>query len=418
MAGEISVSVATRSGRAEATRRLTSPPRELPSRCTGRPSASPGSWTMCSRTSTTARTWPRMEYRPRTGGCERPNPGRSSAQPSNRTASSAARSVQFVDAPPSPWTKSARSRVAPSVGPSTGPVPGVVRTYTTPPRTGSCCPGQGGSNDVSWGKGVADGCAAGTSAAATSGGGASDIDPTVILRTAGMRFVNPPVTSPVSCSRRVPSPRATGARPASHGVPAGCSCCARPRTCSSPRASTRPPWTPPPTAPAAARASSADRAGCGKPVLYQHFPGKRELYLALLEEHVSELADRVAEAMGGTDDNRARVDGAVRAYFDFIDAEGEAFRLVFESDLRNDADVRAIVDRGTGVCVEAIAGIIAADTGADPERALLLASGLTGLAETSARWWLPRKGTVSRAEAVSLMSALSWRGISGFPRVE
>ncbi len=169
---------------------------------------------------------------------------------------------------------------------------------------------------------------------------------------------------------------------------------------------------------AAAMDDIADRAGVSKPVLYQHFPGKRELYLALLEEQVSELADRVGEAMGATDDNRERVDAAVGAYFDFIDAEGEAFRLVFESDLRNDADVRAIVDRGTGVCVDAIAGVIAADTGADPERALLIAAGLTGLAETRARWWLPRKGTVSRDEAVALMSALAWRGISGFPRID
>jgi AcrR family transcriptional regulator len=169
---------------------------------------------------------------------------------------------------------------------------------------------------------------------------------------------------------------------------------------------------------AAAMDDIADRAGVSKPVLYQHFPGKRELYLALLEEQVSELAARVADAMGATDDNRERVDAAVGAYFDFIDAEGEAFRLVFESDLRNDADVRAIVDRGTGVCVDAIAGVIAADTGADPERALLIAAGLTGLAETSARWWLPRKGTVSRDEAAALMSALAWRGISGFPRID
>ena len=169
---------------------------------------------------------------------------------------------------------------------------------------------------------------------------------------------------------------------------------------------------------AAAMDDIADRAGVSKPVLYQHFPGKRELYLALLEEHVGELADRVAEAMAGTDDNSERVVGAVRAYFDFIDAEGEAFRLVFESDLRNDADVRAVVDRGTEVCVEAVAEVIAADTGADPQRALMLAAGLTGLAETSARWWLPRKGTVSRDEAVSLMASLAWRGISGFPRVE
>ena len=166
---------------------------------------------------------------------------------------------------------------------------------------------------------------------------------------------------------------------------------------------------------AAAMDDIADRAGVSKPVLYQHFPGKRELYLALLEEHVGELADRVAEAMAGTTDNHERVVGAVRAYFDFIDAEGEAFRLVFESDLRNDADVRAVVDRGTEVCVEAVAEVIATDTGADPQRALMLAAGLTGLAETSARWWLPRKGTVSRDEAVALMASLAWRGISGFP---
>ena len=169
---------------------------------------------------------------------------------------------------------------------------------------------------------------------------------------------------------------------------------------------------------AAAMDDIADRAGVSKPVLYQHFPGKRELYLALLEHHVGELTERVAEAMAGTDDNRERVNGAVGAYFDFIDAEGEAFRLVFESDLRNDDDVRAVVDRGTRACVEAIAEVIAADTGAARERALLLASGLTGLAENSARWWLPSKGSVSRDEAVSLMSALAWRGISGFPRID
>src|SRR5437899_4823820 len=133
---------------------------------------------------------------------------------------------------------------------------------------------------------------------------------------------------------------------------------------------------------AAAMDDIADRAGVSKPVLYQHFPGKRELYLALLEQQVDELADRMTQAMAGTDDNRARVDGAVGAYFDFIDAEGEAFRLVFESDLRNDDEVRAVVDRGTRACVEAIAEVIAADTGHDPERALLLASGLTGLAES------------------------------------
>ncbi|WP_237495901.1 TetR/AcrR family transcriptional regulator [Modestobacter sp. L9-4] len=167
---------------------------------------------------------------------------------------------------------------------------------------------------------------------------------------------------------------------------------------------------------AAAMDDIAVRAGVSKPVLYQHFPGKRELYLALLEEQVDELTERVRQAMAATEDNRARVDAAVGAYFDFIDADGEAFRLVFESDLRNDAEVRRVVDRGSRASIEAIAEVIAEDTGTDRERALLLSAGLTGLAETSARWWLAGKGTVSRDEAVALMSALAWRGISGFPR--
>jgi AcrR family transcriptional regulator len=169
---------------------------------------------------------------------------------------------------------------------------------------------------------------------------------------------------------------------------------------------------------AAAMDDIADRAGVSKPVLYQHFPGKRELYLALLEQQVDELTERVRQAMAGTEDNRERVHGAVGAYYAFIDAEGEAFRLVFESDLRNDAEVRRVVDRGTWACTEAIAEVIAGDTGVDQERALLLASGLSGLFESSARWRIAHKGTLSREEAVSLMSTLAWRGISRFPRRE
>src|SRR3712207_8854849 len=55
---------------------------------------------------------------------------------------------------------------------------------------------------------------------------------------------------------------------------------------------------------AAAMDDIADRAGVSKPVLYQHFPGKRELYLALLEQHVDELTERVARAMADTEEDR------------------------------------------------------------------------------------------------------------------
>src|SRR5262245_32578343 len=81
---------------------------------------------------------------------------------------------------------------------------------------------------------------------------------------------------------------------------------------------------------AAAMDDIAERAGVSKPVLYQHFPGKLELYLALLDTHCDALVAGVQAAMAATSDNKDRVSGAMRAYFEFVDHESEAFRLVFE----------------------------------------------------------------------------------------
>ena len=64
----------------------------------------------------------------------------------------------------------------------------------------------------------------------------------------------------------------------------------------------------------------AERAGVSKPVLYQHFPGKLDLYLALLDAHLADLVARVRAALASTEDNRERVAASVSAYFDFVAA--------------------------------------------------------------------------------------------------
>src|SRR5690348_18384757 len=70
---------------------------------------------------------------------------------------------------------------------------------------------------------------------------------------------------------------------------------------------------------AAAMDDIAERAGVSKPVLYQHFPGKLELYLALLDTQAEALGDAVHDALAATDDNRMRVHGVLSAYFQFVD---------------------------------------------------------------------------------------------------
>ncbi|MEO6082203.1 MAG: TetR/AcrR family transcriptional regulator [Umezawaea sp.] len=167
---------------------------------------------------------------------------------------------------------------------------------------------------------------------------------------------------------------------------------------------------------AAAMDEIAERAGVSKPVLYQHFPGKLELYMALLESHVDELVARVRGAIESSTDNKQRVHAAVAAFYDFVDGEGQAFRMVFESDLRGEPAVAKAVERATQDSVDAITDTITADAGLDEDRARLLATGLVGLSQVTARSWLAADRKVPKDEAVSLISNLAWRGIGGgFP---
>ena len=168
---------------------------------------------------------------------------------------------------------------------------------------------------------------------------------------------------------------------------------------------------------AAAMDEIADRAGVSKPVLYQHFPGKLELYLALLDKHCDTLESLVRAALEAGGDNEVRVDRTVAAYFEFVTREGAAFRMVFESDLTSEPQVRSRLDAVEMNCAEAIAEVIAEDTAVDDERALLLGSALAGMAQVAARHWLAQDGDVPEPEAARMISGLAWRGLGSFPKV-
>ncbi|HEX5562943.1 MAG TPA: TetR/AcrR family transcriptional regulator [Nocardioidaceae bacterium] len=162
----------------------------------------------------------------------------------------------------------------------------------------------------------------------------------------------------------------------------------------------------------------ADRAGVSKPVLYQHFPGKLELYLALLDRSCDTIIEACKDALASTDDNKLRVTATVQVFYDYVAGARGAFRLVFESDLTNEDAVRARVDRVTHSCAEAIAEVIHEDTGLPGEQSRLLAVSLVGMAQVSARFWLDTAGEISQDDAATLVSGLAWRGIRGYPRAD
>jgi AcrR family transcriptional regulator len=160
----------------------------------------------------------------------------------------------------------------------------------------------------------------------------------------------------------------------------------------------------------------AETAHVSKPVLYQHFPSKRELYLALLDSHLSALTELMMGALNSTDDNDERVQAVMRAYYRFIASDDQAHRLVFESDLINDSDVSSRLETFNKAFADAIARVIAEDTKLPMLEAQLLGRGLAGMAQVSARYWLETDGNLDLDVASDLIYRLAWRGISRFPK--
>ncbi|MDQ1059458.1 TetR/AcrR family transcriptional regulator [Arthrobacter globiformis] len=160
----------------------------------------------------------------------------------------------------------------------------------------------------------------------------------------------------------------------------------------------------------------AETAHVSKPVLYQHFPSKRELYLALLDSHLEALTELMLGALNSTTDNKERVQAVMRAYYRFIDSDDQAHRLVFESDLINDADVSSRLETFNKTFANAIAQVIAEDTKLPLLEAQLLGRGLAGMAQVSARYWLETDGNLDLDVASDLIYRLAWRGISRFPK--
>lgn len=169
---------------------------------------------------------------------------------------------------------------------------------------------------------------------------------------------------------------------------------------------------------AAAMDDIAEAAGVSKPVLYQHFPSKLDLYLALVDASCDTLTSLLEAALASTTDNAERVRATTRAFYDFVSHSSGEFRFVFESDLTAEPAVQQRIWRLNNEIADAIAQVIADDTGLGPAQAKLLAISLVGGAQVSARYWVSEGRGIDAAEAEHLIANLQWRGIGGFPRTD
>jgi AcrR family transcriptional regulator len=158
----------------------------------------------------------------------------------------------------------------------------------------------------------------------------------------------------------------------------------------------------------------AEAAGVTKPVLYQHFDSKRRLYLELLEDVGQQLLDAIGDATSAAATPRQQVENGFAAYFRFVDEQRSAFRVLFGGGVRRDEEFADAVRRVEQTLAEAIAVLIEADI--DDAHRLLLAQGIVGLAEGTARYLLAGALEFDPTVVASRIADLTWAGLRAVHR--
>lgn len=159
----------------------------------------------------------------------------------------------------------------------------------------------------------------------------------------------------------------------------------------------------------------AKEAGFTKPILYQYFESKTELYREIVNQTAEKLLTSLRNAVSEVESPRAKIEVAFRVYFDMVVSETDAFRILFihshEGETRGDL---RLVELGLVSFLEPLIAVRI-----KPDHRRQLAAGVVGIAEGAATAWLiqqegkgwpvPGPGVAERLAARS--ATLAWGGL-------
>ncbi|MDQ2631206.1 MAG: TetR/AcrR family transcriptional regulator [Actinomycetota bacterium] len=166
-------------------------------------------------------------------------------------------------------------------------------------------------------------------------------------------------------------------------------------------------------------AEIAAEAGISKPIVYEHFASKTDLFVSLLERQATELATAVYERMDALDDSlpaEESLRAAFDALFEFAEQRPFAWRTLFR-DPPPEPEIAATYGRLRGFARDAVAERLrrhpaarAAGLTADDEpiqiAAEFLMAGMAGVAS----WW-SLGSELPRSKVVDSLMTLAWPGL-------
>jgi AcrR family transcriptional regulator len=155
----------------------------------------------------------------------------------------------------------------------------------------------------------------------------------------------------------------------------------------------------------------ARAAGVTKPVLYQHFPSKHDLYTELVDGVSFQLAESVTHAARGAADARSQAEAALTAYFSFVEENQREFRLLFGRGAPREEELAS----GSRVVEDRMAGTIAAllDERIDSETRQVFARAIVGMSEGVCRYWVAQEIRPSADSLAKQLAELLIGGLKG-----
>ena len=158
--------------------------------------------------------------------------------------------------------------------------------------------------------------------------------------------------------------------------------------------------------------------GVSKPVLYQHFESKLDLFLTVLDEAIDNLNRMLATLLDSVHDRRERVYSTIKSFFMFAVEDRSAFDVLMRADNENDESRQHWRD-ALDSFADTVSRSIRRDTEVTEAEANILGHALVGMAKQAAFEW-SRNRDYDPYESARLVGILAFDGLSAIedPQVD
>lgn len=163
----------------------------------------------------------------------------------------------------------------------------------------------------------------------------------------------------------------------------------------------------------------AAAVGITKPLIYNYFGNKEQLYITCMERSGDALVESISGAVASAPDPSAAFEAGVRAFFDFLDTDRAAWAVLFDETLPHGGEVmervsfyrRQLRDFAAQSTLAGMPVKLREQESVQIE-VEATSTAVLGAAEAVARWWLSN-GRITASEAADLLISTVEPGLRG-----